>query len=39
MATFLVVSGDVGLILLNPGGTCEGKQWRVKPVLLLYLYI
>jgi len=38
MAAYLIVSGDVGLKLLNPGDTGEGKQWRVMPVLLLYLY-
>jgi len=38
MATYLVVLGDVGLKLLNPGYTDEGKQWRVMSILLLYLY-
>jgi len=37
-AAYFVISGDVGLKLLNPGETAEGKQWRVMSVLLLYLY-
>jgi len=38
MAAYLVASRDLGLILLNPGDTGEGKQWGVMPILLLYLY-
>jgi len=38
MAAYLVVLGDVGLKLLNPGYTGDSKQWRVMSILLLYLY-
>jgi len=38
MAAYLIVSGDEGLKLLNPGDTGVGKQWKDMPVLLLYLY-
>jgi len=39
MAAYLVVSGDAGLKLLNPGDTGEEKQWRFMSALLLYLYM
>jgi hypothetical protein len=32
IAAYLVVSGDVGLKLLNPGDTDKGKQWRVMSI-------
>jgi hypothetical protein len=38
MAAYLVVTGDVGLNLLNPGDTGVGKQSEVMLILLLYLY-
>jgi hypothetical protein len=38
MAAYIVVSGDVGLKLLNAVETGEGKKWRGMSILLLYLY-
>ena len=39
MAAYLVVSGDLGLKLLNPGDTGEGKQWRVIiTIIIIFIY-